>query len=86
MGFAGAERVRQMYDMASRIYPDGTPQTKHLAGNVPIRVDETAGTAAGKAYYCVTQATPEFHLQSSRIGPTPGTLESASCDAEHRGV
>ena len=40
MGFAGAERVRQMYDMASRIYPDDTPQTKHLAGNVPIRVDE----------------------------------------------
>ena len=86
MGFAGAERVRQMYDMASRIYPDGTPQTKHLAGNVPIRVDETAGTAAGKGYYSVNRATPEFHLQSSRIGPTPGTPESASCDAEHRGV
>jgi hypothetical protein len=51
-----------MYDLASRIYPDGTPQTKHLVGNVPIRVDETAGTAAGKAYYCMTHATPEFHL------------------------
>jgi hypothetical protein len=62
MGFAGAERVRQMYDMAYRIYPDGTPQTKHLAGNVPIRVDETAGTAAGKACYCMTHATPEFPL------------------------
>jgi hypothetical protein len=62
MGFAGAERVRQMYDMASRIYPDGTPQTKHLAGNVPIRVDETSGPAAGKAYDCMTQATPEFPL------------------------
>jgi 3-phenylpropionate/cinnamic acid dioxygenase small subunit len=61
--FAGAERVRQMYDMATRIYPDGTPKTKHLTSNLRIRVDEAAGTAEGKAYYCVTQATPEFRLQ-----------------------
>jgi 3-phenylpropionate/cinnamic acid dioxygenase small subunit len=61
--FAGAERVREMYEMATRIYPDGTPKTKHLTSNVRIRVDEAAGTAESTAYYCVTQATPEFPLQ-----------------------
>ena len=55
--FAGADRVRQMYEMATRFYEDGTPKTKHLTTNVRIRVDEAAGTAEGKAYYCVTQAT-----------------------------
>jgi 3-phenylpropionate/cinnamic acid dioxygenase small subunit len=61
--FAGADRVRQMYDMATKLYEDGTPKTKHLTSNVRIRVDEAAGTAVGKAYYCVTQATPELPLQ-----------------------
>jgi 3-phenylpropionate/cinnamic acid dioxygenase small subunit len=66
--FAGADRVRQMYEMATRIYEDGTPKTKHLTTNVRIRVDEAAGTAEAKAYYCVTQATPELPLQAIVTG------------------
>ena len=61
--FAGTKRVRQMYDMATRLYDDGTPKTKHLTSNVRIDVDEDAGTAHGSAYYCVTQATPDLPLQ-----------------------
>ena len=61
--FAGADEVRQMYEMATRFYEDGTPKTKHLTTNVRIRVDEAAGTAEGKAYYCVTQATDVLPLQ-----------------------
>ena len=61
--FAGPERVRQMYDMATRIYSDGTPKTKHNTSNVQLFVDDDAGTAHGKAYYCVTQATPDLPLQ-----------------------
>ena len=61
--FEGTTRVRQMYDMAPRLYDDGTPKTKHFTTNVIVRVDEDAGTASGSAYYCVTQATPEFPLQ-----------------------
>jgi 3-phenylpropionate/cinnamic acid dioxygenase small subunit len=61
--FAGVARVRQMYEMATRLYEDGTPKTKHLTTNVALRVDEHAGTAQGSAYYCVTQATPELPLQ-----------------------
>jgi 3-phenylpropionate/cinnamic acid dioxygenase small subunit len=61
--FAGTERVRGMYEMATRLYEDGTPKTKHLTSNVIIHVDDDAGTASGSAYYCVTQATPDLPLQ-----------------------
>ncbi|WP_422745781.1 nuclear transport factor 2 family protein [Mycobacterium sp. WMMD1722] len=61
--FEGTTRVRQMYDMATRIYDDGTPKTKHFTTNVRLEVNESAGTASGNAYYCVTQATPELPLQ-----------------------
>lgn len=61
--FEGTVRVRQMYEMATRLYDDGTPKTKHFTTNVRIDVDEEAGTARASAYYCVTQATPELPLQ-----------------------
>ncbi|WP_094289544.1 nuclear transport factor 2 family protein [Mycobacterium lehmannii] len=61
--FEGATRVRQMFEMAVRLYDDGTPKTKHLTTNVAVRVDEDAGTGHGSAYYCVTQSTPELPLQ-----------------------
>ena len=61
--FEGAARVRQMYEMATRLYDDGTPKTKHFTTNVRVDVDEEAGTARASAYYCVTQATAELPLQ-----------------------
>jgi 3-phenylpropionate/cinnamic acid dioxygenase small subunit len=61
--FEGATRVRQMYGMATRLYEDGTPKTKHLTSNVQVHVDDDADTAHATAYYCVTQATPELPLQ-----------------------
>lgn len=61
--FEGTTRVRHMYDMATRLYEDGTPKTKHFTTNVILRVDEDGGTASGSAYYCVTQATPDLPLQ-----------------------
>jgi 3-phenylpropionate/cinnamic acid dioxygenase small subunit len=61
--FEGSTRVRQMYDMATRLYDDGTPKTKHLTSNAQIYVDDNAGTARGIANYCVTQATPDLPLQ-----------------------
>ncbi|UUO03042.1 nuclear transport factor 2 family protein [Mycolicibacterium novocastrense] len=61
--FEGATRVRQMFEMAVRLYDDGTPKTKHLTTNVTVHVDEDAGTGRGSAYYCVTQATPDLPLQ-----------------------
>jgi 3-phenylpropionate/cinnamic acid dioxygenase small subunit len=61
--FIGVERVRQMYEMATRLYDDGTSKTKHLTSNVQVYVDDDAGTARATAYYCVTQATPDLPLQ-----------------------
>lgn len=61
--FAGAARVRDMYEMATRIYDDGTPKTKHNTTNVQLYIDEVAGTAQSTSYYCVTQATADLPLQ-----------------------
>lgn len=61
--FTGTAGVRQMYEMATRLYDDGTPKTKHNTSNVQIYVDEDAGTAHSRSYYCVTQATPDLPLQ-----------------------
>ena len=61
--FAGAAGVRKMYEMATRLYDDGTPKTKHNTTNVRLEIDEAQGTARSTSYYCVTQATPELPLQ-----------------------
>ena len=61
--FAGADRVRQMYEMATRLYEDGTPKTHHNTTNVALHIDDDSGTARARSYYCVTQATPELPLQ-----------------------
>jgi 3-phenylpropionate/cinnamic acid dioxygenase small subunit len=61
--FAGSARVREMYELATRIYDDGTPKTKHNTTNVQLYIDEAAGTAQSTSYYCVTQATDDLPLQ-----------------------
>jgi 3-phenylpropionate/cinnamic acid dioxygenase small subunit len=61
--FTGTAGVRHMYEMATRLYEDGTPKTRHHTTNVRIDADEDLGTATGRAYYLVTQATPELPLQ-----------------------
>lgn len=61
--FEGPERVRRMYEMATRFYDDGTPKTRHHTTNVQLFVDDDAGTARSTSYYCVTQATPDLPLQ-----------------------
>ncbi len=61
--FSGAAGVRRMYEMATRIYDDGTPKTKHHTSNVQLHVDEAHGTAHSTSYYLVTQATTDLPLQ-----------------------
>jgi 3-phenylpropionate/cinnamic acid dioxygenase small subunit len=61
--FEGATQARQMFEMAVRLYADGTPKTRHFTTNVKVHVDDEAGTARSSAYYCVTQATPDLPLQ-----------------------
>jgi 3-phenylpropionate/cinnamic acid dioxygenase small subunit len=61
--FTGSARVREMYAMATRIYEDGTPKTKHNTTNVQLHIDDAGGTARSTSYYCVTQATADLPLQ-----------------------
>ncbi len=61
--FEGAAGVRKMYEMATRIYEDGTPKTRHNTSNVQLDIDESEGTARSRSYYSVTQATPTLPLQ-----------------------
>ncbi|AQT79924.1 Ring hydroxylating enzyme beta subunit [Mycolicibacterium litorale] len=61
--FTGVAGVRRMYEMATRLYEDGTPKTHHHTSNIQIDVDETAGSARASAYYFVTQATVDLPLQ-----------------------
>ncbi len=62
--FEGREGARQMYEAATRIYPDtGTPKTKHVTTNARIEVDEEAGTAMAHSCFTVTQATDDLPLQ-----------------------
>lgn len=46
-----------------RLYPDGTPRTRHLTINSVIEVDEAAGTATARSAYVVFQATDALALQ-----------------------
>ena len=73
--FEGTARVREMYDMATRIYEDGTPKTKHNTTNVQLDIDEAGGTARSTSYYCVTQATPDLPLQVIITGHYKDTFQ-----------
>jgi 3-phenylpropionate/cinnamic acid dioxygenase small subunit len=63
MVFEGVEKVRGMYESATRLYDDGTPRTRHVTTNVAVEVDDDAGTAAARAYYTVFQQTDVLALQ-----------------------
>lgn len=64
--FRGADEVRQMYEMATRRYPDGTPRTQHVTSNVSIRVDGDSAQASLR--FTVFQALPDFPLQPIVVG------------------
>ncbi len=59
--FEGVEQVHSLYEMATRLYDDGTPRTKHVTTNVAVEADEESGTA--RSYYTVFQQTDELPLQ-----------------------
>lgn len=51
-----------------RLYPCGTPRTKHVITNPIIDIDEEAGTATCRSYYTVFQATRDLPLQAICAG------------------
>lgn len=74
--FEGREGAARMYGMSTRIYDDtGTPKTKHLTTNARIEVDDEAGTASSRSYYCVVQATDALPLQPIITGRYHDTFQ-----------
>ncbi|WP_420638428.1 nuclear transport factor 2 family protein [Candidatus Poriferisocius sp.] len=59
----GREAVLGIYQNSTRLYPCGTPRTKHVTTNAIIEVDDEAGTAAARSYYTVFQQLDDFPLQ-----------------------
>lgn len=64
-GGAGMLSLWQSY---VRLYPCGTPRTKHVVTNAIVEMDEAAGTASCRSYYTVFQATPDLPLQTICAG------------------
>lgn len=59
----GEAAVLQMYQAATRLYPDGTPRTRHITTNALIEVEEGADTASARSYFTVVQQTDVLPLQ-----------------------
>ena len=51
-----------------KIYPCGTPRTKHVITNPIVEIDEVAGKATCRSYYTVLQATDDLPLQIVAAG------------------
>ena len=51
-----------------KIYPCGTPRTKHVISNPIIEIDEASGKATIRSYYTVLQETTELSLQPIAAG------------------
>ncbi len=59
----GSEPMEALWRRSVRIYPCGTPRTKHVITNPIVEIDEAAGTATCRSYYTVIQATDDLPLQ-----------------------
>ncbi len=64
----GRDAIRAMFASTTRLYPDGTPGTKHVTTNLILEVDEEAGQAAARSYWTVLQAVPGLPLQPILAG------------------
>ncbi|MNJ59612.1 hypothetical protein D3C77_553080 [compost metagenome] len=51
-----------------KVYPCGTPRTKHVITNPIIDIDEASGTATVRSCYTVLQATDTLPLQPIAAG------------------
>ena len=59
----GAAAVTAQFEALVRVYPDGTPRTKHVTTNVVVDLAPDAGSATSRCYFTVFQQTDELPLQ-----------------------
>src|SRR5262245_6957637 len=59
----GRDAVLALYRATTRLYPDGTPHTRHVTTNAIVEVDEGARTGSARSCYMVFQRLDDFPLQ-----------------------
>jgi hypothetical protein len=64
----GRDAVLGMFTATTRLYPNGTPGTKHVTTNLILEIDEAAGQGAARSYWMVLQAVPGLPLQPILAG------------------
>src|SRR5690606_1905927 len=63
-----ADDLLGIWQRLIRIYPCGTPRTRHIVANIILDIDEGAGQAKTRSCYTVYQATEDFPLQLIAAG------------------
>lgn len=63
-----AAGVRAIWEDFIRLYPDGTPRTKHVITNPIVEIDDDGTSATCRSYYTVVQQTDDFPLQAVCAG------------------
>jgi hypothetical protein len=64
----GRDALLALFTSTTRLYPDGTPGTKHVTTNLILEIDEEAGSATARSYWTVLQAVPALPLQPILAG------------------
>ena len=64
----GHDAIRGLFASTARLYPDGTPRTKHVTTNLILDIDEEEHRATARSYWTVLQATEGFALQPILAG------------------
>jgi 3-phenylpropionate/cinnamic acid dioxygenase small subunit len=64
----GRDALLALFTSTTRLYPDGTPKTKHVTTNLILEIDEEEGRAAARSYWTVLQAVPGLTLQPILAG------------------
>lgn len=79
----GADAVKEMYENSTRLYPDGTPKSKHLTTNIIIEIADDDKSAKTRSYFTVLQKTENLSLQPIITGRYHDTFKRVSQDNEN---
>jgi 3-phenylpropionate/cinnamic acid dioxygenase small subunit len=60
----GSQPLLELWQAHVKIYPCGTPRTRHMITNAIVEIDEAGGTATCRSCYTVYQATPDLPFQA----------------------
>jgi hypothetical protein len=64
----GRDAILGMFTATTRLYPDGTPGTKHVTTNLILEVDDSVGHGSARSYWMVLQSVPGLPLQPILAG------------------